>query len=145
MQREKMKGERKMKRNGNRCRGSLASPISGKFLCWLYGRARRDLKRSQKSFSHKESSDWSLGVLLCKSWRGYENRHRIWVCLVATSRWAQAGAGQCYKLLTHSAPVLCGWRAGRPAEPPAVRCSSSAKAGAQSYYYPQKHLVMLKK
>lgn len=33
MQRKKMKGARKMKRNGNRCRGSLASPISGKFLC----------------------------------------------------------------------------------------------------------------
>lgn len=30
---------------------------------------------------------------------------------------------------------LWGWRAGRPAGPPAVRCSFSAKAGAQSYCY----------
>lgn len=29
----KMKGARKFKRNGNKCRGSLASPIGGKFLC----------------------------------------------------------------------------------------------------------------
>lgn len=29
---EKMKGARKMKGNGNRCRGSLASPVSGKLL-----------------------------------------------------------------------------------------------------------------
>lgn len=31
-QEKNMKGARKMKGNGNRCRGSLASPVSGKLL-----------------------------------------------------------------------------------------------------------------
>lgn len=43
-----MKGARKMKGSGNRCRGSLASLVSSKLSCWLHGRTRRDLKKSQK-------------------------------------------------------------------------------------------------
>lgn len=48
MHTHKMKGERKMKGSGNRCRGSLASLVSGKLLRWLHGRTRRDLKKCQK-------------------------------------------------------------------------------------------------
>lgn len=105
-----MKGARKMKGNGNRCRGSLASPVSGKLLRWLYGRTRRNLKKSYKSFSNKEGSDWSFWELHWKSWRRYENIHTIWVYLLATYKWAQNSTGKCYKLFTNCSSLLCGQR-----------------------------------
>lgn len=53
-----MKGARKMKGNGNRCRGSLASPVNGKLLHQLCGRTKRDLKKSWKSFSKRSVTDF---------------------------------------------------------------------------------------
>lgn len=46
-----MKGARKMKRNGNRCRGSLASPISGKsYADCMEG--PEGIQRGARSHSH---------------------------------------------------------------------------------------------